>query len=92
QTATHNPANLRDYLVASRALTYWISGEKEKAKPGADTAAERTALEPLLKGREMTATLGYPWSGEGFGPGEWDGVTWISEHGQFLVPTDNFNN
>ena len=92
QTATHNPANLRDYLVANKVITYWISGAKEKDMPGADSEAELAALKDFLPKNSPKPVLGYPWSGDGFGPGEWDGVTMISRRGGYLVPTDNFDN
>ncbi len=90
---THNPANTRDYLVANRVFTFWISGDKEKQMKGANRADEERAVGDILKSMTPdTPVLGYPWSGDGYGPGEWDGVTYLSQHARYLIPTDTYSN
>lgn len=94
RTPTHNPAQLRDYLVANRIFTFWISGDLDRLTIGSDRSKEEAFVGDLLRRRYPlnTPVLGYPWSGDGYGPGEGDGVTLLSRNGKFLVPTDNFTN
>lgn len=94
QTATHNPYNLRDVIVADKIFTFWTAGSKETALPGANPAQEKNYLANVLVKRfpANIMCLGYPWSGDGFGPGEWDGITFLSNAAKWLVATDNFDN
>lgn len=94
KTPTHTPAQLRDYLVANRVFTWWISGREDGKLPGADRQAEESFLREVLRTEFPTniPTMGYPWSGDEYGPGEWDGITFLSQTGRFLIPTDNFSN
>lgn len=92
-TPSHNPANLRDYLIANRIFTFWITGQKEKNLPGANEAAERAVIgQALMSFPPSIACFGYPWSGDGYGPGEGGGVTFLSQHAKWLVATDTFDN
>lgn len=94
RTPVHNPAQLRDYLIANRIFTFWISGDLDQKTIGANRQAEELAVGEIL-GQSYPANipvLGYPWSGDGYGPGEGDGVGFLSRLGKFLVPTDNFTN
>ncbi len=87
-------SNLLDYLVANRIFTFWLSGSAEQNLPGANSTQERKVVgNALLK--EFPANIpcfGYPWNGDGYGPGEGDGVTFLSHHAKWLVATDTFDN
>ena len=94
RTPTHNPAQLRDYLVANKVFTFWTSGSLDSMISGGNREAEERKVGTILReGFPLcTPVLGYPWSGDGYGPGEGDGLTFLSWLGKFLVPTDNFSN
>jgi len=94
QTASHNPYQLRDYFVANKIFDFWISGSKESQMAGADSKGEMALLSNILtaKFKPNLMCLGYPWSGDGYGPGEYDGVTFLSQAAKWLVATDNFTN
>lgn len=87
-------SNLIDYLVANRIFTFWISGSKEQNLPGANTDAEQKTLGSILLSKfpANIPCFGYPWNGDGYGPGEGDGVTFLSQHAKWLVATDTFDN
>lgn len=93
-TPTHRPYELRDFHISRKMFTFWISGSDEKNLPGADRPAEESYIREVLttKFDPNIPVYGYPWSGDTFGPGEWDGITILSESSKFLVPTDNFTN
>ncbi|MBS1704415.1 MAG: hypothetical protein JST40_00965 [Armatimonadetes bacterium] len=93
-TPAHVPAELRDYQVANRIFTFWLTGDQEKRLYGADRSGEERFLGQLLEKNwsPNIPCLGYPWSGEGHGPGEGPGVTFLSQRGKWLVPTDLFTN
>lgn len=93
RTPTHNPAQLRDYLIANEVFTFWVSGDLDQKTIGADRKAEEATVESILRKFPVnTPVLGYPWSGDGYGAGESDGVSLLSRVGKFLIPTDNFTN
>ncbi len=94
QTKTHTPWHLRDYQIANRLFTYWISGTEDGKFKGADAKEEAKYIESVLA-RQFPSnipTMGYPWSGDEIGIGEWGGVTTLSRAGKYLIPTDNFAN
>ena len=93
KTPTHNPAQLRDYLIANKIFTFWISGDLDRKTIGASRHDEESVLSEILARYPVnTPVFGYPWSGDGYGAGETDGVTFLSRLGKFLIPTDNFTN
>ena len=87
-------AVLRDYLVANKVFTFWVSGSGDGDLPGADRRAERALMTQVLSTRFPVniPCLGYPWAGEGIGIGEGPGVTMLSRAGKFLVPSDLISN
>ncbi len=82
--------HLRDYLIANRVYTFWVSGPAESTLPGVSAAAEEEWIRHVLA-REFPVNipaLGYPWAGDGVGIGEHGGVALLSSTGKFLVPSD----
>lgn len=94
RTSEHNPSQLRDYLVANKVFTFWVSGSKEAKLAGVDSKAEAAEVAGFLQKHiePNTPVFGYPWSGDGVGLGEWDGIAFLSQNAHYLVPTDNFGN
>lgn len=87
-------SNLMDYLVSNRIFSFWITGSAEQKLPGADSTKERAELGSILL-QDFPSNIpcfGYPWNGDGYGPGEGDGVTFLSQHAKWLVATDTFDN
>lgn len=85
---------LRDYLIANRIFTFWVTGPGEADAPGSDAVAEERLLARVLA-EEFPVNipaLGYPWAGHGIGLGEGRGVAFLSNAGKFLVPTDHLGN
>ncbi len=93
-TQTHQPAQLRDYLMANKIWALWPSGTKERDAAGADPAGELEDARRILidKYPDNIPCFGYPWSGDGYGLGEHEGVSFLSQTGKWLIPTDNFSN
>jgi hypothetical protein len=86
--------HLRDYLIANRVYTFWVSGPAESSLPGVSAAAEEEWIRQALA-REFPVNipaLGYPWAGDGVGIGEHGGVALLSSTGKFLVPSDHMPN
>ena len=76
----------RDYLVQFRLFTFWISGEVDGRQPGSSAVAETAFAERLLQQLPANCPiLGYPYAGEGIGPGEGGGVALFTRHGKYVV-------
>jgi hypothetical protein len=91
--AVYSPSrlhHLRDYLIANRVFTFWISGPAESSISGVDPVAEGEFVHDALASQFPVniPVLGYPWAGDGVGIGEGGGVSLLSSAGKFLVPSD----
>jgi hypothetical protein len=91
--AVYSPArlhHLRDYLIAQRVFTFWVSGPAETSIAGVNPAAEGEFVRDALASQFPVniPVLGYPWAGDGFGIGEGGGVSLLSSTGKFLVASD----
>ena len=81
------------YDLQWRGVMFWIVGPVDSPKPGADMVAERRIMAKIMAETEPnTAVLGFPYAGEGVGPGEVNGVSLASEYGKALVCTDSLAN
>ena len=85
---------LRDYCIANKLFTFWVSGTIDTLYPGANALIEEKIITEILakKFPVNIPVLGYPWRGHGHGIGEGGGVTMLSRAGKFLIPTDLFHN
>ena len=83
---------LRDFLIQQNIFVWWQSGTSD----GPDLALRFEELqvthEVLRKSPANIPVLGYPWAGDGVGPGEHGGVSLFSEYGKFLLPSDHAAN
>ncbi|HSV73017.1 MAG TPA: hypothetical protein VLH79_04595 [Chthonomonadales bacterium] len=92
-----HPARLANgnfaYAMQWRAPVFWIAGPVDSVEPGADPVAEREEIARMMAGMAPNvAMLGFPYFGEGVGPGEVGGVELGSRYGQGLVCTDFLGN
>jgi len=81
------------YAIQWRATIFWPSGSVDGAAKSADPAREKALVARIMS--EMapnSAMLGYPWSGDGVGVGEGDGVELASRYGISLVASDSLAN
>lgn len=84
---------LRDYLVQHRIFTFWLSGQIDGARPGADAPGEVRLMEELLAKMPVNMpVLGYPWAGKDVGIGEGPGVTLFAQFGKYLVGSVDVTN
>ena len=83
-----------DYVIATRAFMFWVSGSLDGSEPGGDPRAEEKYFTQTLAERFPVniPVVGYPWNGHNVGIGETGGVTLLSRAGKFLVPMDRLSN
>ena len=76
----------RDYLVQFRIFTFWISGDVDGLQPGSDPEEEMRFAEELFAETPANCpVMGYPYAGEGIGPGEGGGVALATRYGKYIV-------
>jgi len=81
-----NDVRGRDYLIQFRIFTFWISGAVDGQQPGSSQEAETSFAENIFT--ELPANcpiMGYPYAGEGIGPGEGGGVALATGYGKYIV-------
>ena len=80
-------SQLRDYLVANKIFTFWVTGEKDGNPANSDSAAERAWVTDLLVNKIPTSipVIGFPGAEPGEGIGEVDGVFIMSRAGKFHI-------
>ena len=86
--AIRYPDNVRDrdYLVQFKIFTFWISGAVDGQQPGSAAAAEMSFAEQLFDQVPANCPImGYPYAGEGIGPGEGGGVALATRYGKYIV-------
>lgn len=84
-----NLSHPRDYLIAHKIFTLWVTAEKDGVGPGSNTADElRVAARILGQMPVNIPVLGFPWAGWGTGIGEGPGVRLLSNYGKWMVPAD----
>ncbi|MCY3017741.1 MAG: GxGYxYP family putative glycoside hydrolase [Planctomycetota bacterium] len=82
-----------DYPFQWRGLMFWVTGKKEQALPGADSAAERQVMTEILAQMPVLGVCtGFPALAEGEGMGEPPGVELLSRYGKSLVCTNHVSN
>ncbi len=80
---------LRDFLIQQKIFVWWQSGSLDGVEPGNSPMAEwPVTTRVLAESPPHIPVLGYPWRGDGVGPGETLGVEVFSRYAKFLVPTD----
>lgn len=86
-------SGLRDYLVAEKIFTFWLTGQTDGTKEGADPSAELHLFEQLLaKMPTDIPVMGYPSAGPGIGIGEHAGVGLFAQYGDFVVGSAGSSN
>ncbi|MCP5097835.1 MAG: hypothetical protein GY943_19990 [Chloroflexi bacterium] len=76
----------RDYLVQFKIFTFWISGDVDGQQPGSSQKDETRFAEYLFtKVPANSPIMGYPYAGEGIGPGEGGGVALATQYGKYIV-------
>lgn len=81
------------YDLQWKAIMFWIVGTVDSAEAGSDMTRETNLVAQIMS--EMApnvAVLGFPYAGEGVGPGEVNGVTLASKYAKPLVCTDSLAN
>ncbi|MBC7327733.1 hypothetical protein H5T87_06425 [bacterium] len=82
----HNWSVMRDYAIAFRAFSFWITGEVDGQAPAADPLEEQLVIEDVLSAiPPNTGVLGIPYAGPGIGIQEVGGVALWSKYGKFLA-------
>ncbi|HJN18405.1 MAG TPA: GxGYxYP family putative glycoside hydrolase, partial [Armatimonadota bacterium] len=78
--------HLRDYLIAHRIYTFWVTGDIDGQPPAGSPVAEQIAVERVLaKAPVNVGCLGAPYNGVGIGFSEAPGVSMLSRYGKFLA-------
>lgn len=84
---------LRDYLVAQRVFTMWVTSEQCSDRRVASYSDERAVFEELLRvSPENIPLIGFVSSGPDPGLTEYDGVGLAGEYGKFSVVCDFMSN
>jgi len=81
--------HLRDYLVAHKIFTFWVTGEGEGTPENSNTKAESEFIRKLMAEKMPVCipVLGFPYTENG-GIDEVEGVQIISRSGKYLVCSD----
>ena len=78
-----------DQIIAARGVTFWITGSKAQALPGADSESELQEASALLAQMPLEAVIrGFWWHGDGVGIGEVEGIALGSRFGKVTVVSD----
>ncbi len=83
---------LRDFLIQQKIFVWWQGGTADAGSLTDRFAELKVTYEVLKDAPTNIPVLGYPWAGEGIGPGEHGGVSLFSQHGKFLLPSDLASN
>ena len=77
------------YDIQWRGLIFWVCGEKDADRPGADALAEMRVMAGIFAQMPPNVGMrGFPWHGHGIGLGEGGGVTFCGDYGKALVCTN----
>jgi len=83
------PHNIRDYLVAHKIFTFWITSEEKQDGITSSFEDEKTfAVKLFRKYKPNTPVLGFWYSGEDCGINEYPGVGLAGEYGLLSLPCD----
>ncbi len=77
------------YDIQWRSVIFWVAGERDGERAGADPMAERSAMAAIFS--QMPANVGmrgFPAHGKGLGMGEGGGVEFCGGYGKALVCTN----
>ncbi len=80
----------RDYLIAHRIFTIWISGYLDGTYPGSDPQAEKALFQDILA-RDFPVNIpviGWLGDADGIGIGEFQGISFLSSCGKYCVPSN----
>jgi hypothetical protein len=92
-----HPARLSNgalaYTLQWKGILFWIVGPVDAVEPGSDMFAETQLVAEIFAAMNPNSpVLGFPYHGEGVGPGEVNGVALASKYGRPLVCTDHLPN
>ena len=77
--------HLRDYLVAHKVFTFWVTGPLDGPPPAGGPVREQAVVESVLaKAPPNVGCIGAPYQGVGVGFSEGPGVSMLSRYGKFL--------
>jgi hypothetical protein len=77
------------YDIQWRGLAFWVSGEADGDRPGADPLIERRQMARIFAQMPPNIGLrGFPAHGRGVGMGEVEGVRFAGSYGKILVCTN----
>jgi len=82
----------RDFLIQQKVWVWWLSGTVDGGSFANRFEELKVAFEVLQGSPVNIPVLGYPWHGDGVGPGEHGGVDLFSRYGKFLIPSDYARN
>jgi len=85
---TPDISHLRDYLVAKKIFTFWITGAEDGDNNYSSPSKEKDAIGQILGKMPVNIPIiGFPWhGGDEIGIGEGPGVKLFSRYAKFLVP------
>ena len=80
-------SHLRDYLVANKIFTFWVTGKDDGNPLNSNTAKEKEFIRKLLATKIPVGipVIGFPCGGAGEGIGEIEGVLIIGRTGKYHV-------
>jgi len=84
--------HLRDFLIQQKVFVWWQGGKADGGGTMNRFEELKVTHEVLREAPVNIPVLGYPWAGEGVGPGEHEGVSLFSQYGKFLLPSDLASN
>lgn len=83
----------RDYLIANKIFTFWVSGPEEPARPGMNSSKEKVFAQEVFASTPSNIPLfGFWYGGEGIGIGEVPGTNLASAYAKYGVCTDGSPN
>lgn len=83
------PHNIRDYLVANKVFTFWVTGKAKEDKVKSDHEKEKAFAEKVFaKYPPNTPALGFWYSGADSGIDEYTGVGISGQYGILSHPAD----
>jgi len=77
-------SRLRDYLIAKKIFTLWVTGPLTKNPEKSENEKEKAYIHEIMKKMPVNIpVMGFPWHGEGVGVGEHTGVEIMTTTGKF---------
>jgi hypothetical protein len=82
-----------DDIISARGISFWVCGPMEKDESGVNIMRETEEEEALYAAMPLCAIVrGFPWAGDGFGQGEFAGVSMATRFGKMVTASDTVAN